>query len=502
MLRKFINFLFDIKVVFAVQLTVLISFLSFTIPMSLGDTFQSTRLVGPFLLLSDETLYSTSTSGNWMVTLYGPMFFILLLPVVLFKDPISITLAGSLLCYFYLGSSIFYLKYVIFKCWKKSIFFTIIILLSFLYLSPLDSLIVNQILADNISIALILFACGFYINYTKNKSKSFLFYCLVLISLAFWTKQNTALSFLAFLFVLPKKNVKSNLYILVLFGLIFVIISLLFSLCFGFEEIWLNLFKIPLSHPVRIENGIYIYDKFERFSVYLFWITKIVTNYWFVFLSTLIMLYFLWRSKSFNMPFDKEIKLLLYLSICSFPLAVLGRAKVGGLENTLSLWMLPWLIASFIFLYVKLNSINKKYLIVFLFLFTLHPVNRLYSAYYCVKFNPIQQRFGSYKYIKNHPGTAYFPWAPLSHIQGENTYLPVSDILWSFKLANINIDRNKIAEKLPKSTNFVILNRLMMGRSAVKENFPTMKSSSHEIIGITEKKSWGYYPEYEIHKLR
>jgi hypothetical protein len=108
----------------------------------------------------------------------------------------------------------------------------------------------------------------------------------------------------------------------------------------------------------------------------------------------------------------------------SAPLAIAGKAKVGGDVNNLSLSLYFGALLIALLAVILLNhAVTGRVLglagcatIVFLALGTWGPASDVLAK---VSSNSEDRMDQAYRYARNHPGEAYFPWYPLSSLLGE-----------------------------------------------------------------------------------
>jgi hypothetical protein len=235
-------------------------------------------------------------------------------------------------------------------------------------------------------------------------------------------------------------------------GLAIVLVCMLTS----FDDFYFNVITIPARHPWALDGAFGESSVAGHIASILYALVVLgdPTIFWLA--AALILLWWLFPSAAPAPQTSTGWRAALVFAVLGFPMAVLGRAKIGGAQNVYS--VSSYFLALAVFL--KLIEIIRTRESVLAFLGPAAVVSSL--AAWCVAvprdmeslFKLDQRQSPSdqaYEYERLHPGRMYFPWQPLASLANSGPPRDFSYGLFDRDIAGYPVDPKEIESRLPRS---------------------------------------------------
>jgi hypothetical protein len=271
--------------------------------------------------------------------------------------------------------------------------------------------------------------------------------------LSVWAKQVMVPLLIALpLWLLLKEGKRAALPYLLCMGAAGAIISLIFISMLGPSALLFNIWTLPAHHPWNgsfpgnvLGVGYYFYREC------------------FVIAGVLVGLIVLMRSEAEIKPIGLDgYALFVLVALCNIPTALLGRLKVGGSANNFSVSTYFLLIGLLVCLHQACIS-------------TTAPTRRLaqtavaiavvglalvfvpQQAYFFRDFAGLRDTKEAQvtRFVRNHPGAAYFPWNPLPHLAAEGRLYHFAYGLFDRELGGFRIDAAHFRKFVPAHCRYV-----------------------------------------------
>ncbi|MBE9116793.1 hypothetical protein IQ249_12875 [Lusitaniella coriacea LEGE 07157] len=474
--------------------------------------WSAVRLLPSFALKHGYQIYYDPNSGPITGMIKGPMMALAYLPVTLGSSPVVAVILGSLTATTFFFVPILWLHFG--KSWKDVQTF-IISLFAFLFfcllvvISPVLRYVAFSVHADAIALGLSAASCAvLYYNQQRDRFST-LFLSAIFVVLAIWTKQVSLPIIVAIpLFLLLAEGWRCcKRYLLCLF-ISGISISAILIAIFDPKALFFYLFVVPSNHPWQGEAGkvtALLQTAKELFN-YSFWPLVILGC---------VLLYHLFlnvkRKTAISLWFKQNPWILFVLvGIFLVPTAVLGKVKVGGDINNFgyslyftttaaSLALMQLAIAAKI-AEIKIVAQSVKIAVLALFsalilfqspkVFALIPTLSANLAQGFEKLEAFPSQV-AYRYAKNHPEEAYFPWQTLSTLMADGKMYHFEYGLFDLDLAGFPASEEQFYEYLPE--NMKIIAFLGRNDGYVLKRLPEFSRK----IEVEELPGWEVYAREE-----
>lgn len=479
------------------------------------------------LLLAGEPLYSGANAGIVNGNLYGPYAHYFYLPALLANDiDVQVMLGSALSTLILLIPSMLIIGEFITEPKNKritlaagTIFFLLIVQSS----EPLRQVFRN-IHADAPAIGISALALYFINRHLRNNDNVSLYAACALAATAVWTKQIAVPVVVLIPIIMWRlKSLQSGrktLNHMISIGLAVSVVTLL--ICRQFSEVYLNIWKIPGSHPwftTLFENN---FPKIVsspgklgmKLQVLVEACAEITIHSIVIFAILFIFGLVVKKLKAVNFSefTGKNLLSVIWLGLLFLPMGLLGRVKVGGDLNPFGFPLYFFALVCSILFVITLQKIGEisifpnltksiKHL-TFLALIILTGLTatwisakRLNQA---VKWKTIPKwsEDEAVAYLKSHD-KCYFPWNPVAHLEAKKQAVHFQYAIYDRDLAGLPITQEHYALGLPPSTAYVVIPNHPM------RIYPTMVTLTNrfQIIAPPDKDSFEGWLIYQVRVL-
>ena len=416
------------------------------------------RLQNAFALSIGYPIYHSLNSGAVLNTIYGPVSFIALQPATLFDSPtIAMRVAVVIfMAFFFLPP----LGLILmdppesFRLVKKGPLtqqeklYRLLIFFCFCFfpflISPLRASGFN-IHVDAPTLGLGALACA-VLYFRKDREAWPAFWGSAILGvLTVWSKQVAVPLLVAlplYLWVADGRRAFIRYSICVLISSL--VISAGFFIYFNPENVLFNILTIPSKHPLRDGGS---FGALMKSSLRLLRECLMLLAVAHFSLRPLI-----FQKSSGLIDWIKRDRgaMFLWVGFFMIPLSLLGSLKVGGSNNTLSYACYFFLIA----VTVGLKGVydNKTSRIAVLFLALVFLFIQIPSVYYRIIKEQGKTNYAEvvYKYIKEHPGEAFFPRLGVLNIMAEKKVYHASVALMDRKWADMPVSQEHLRAHIPE----------------------------------------------------
>jgi len=425
-----------------------------------GDGWGAARLAPTFGLYQGYSIFAPVNSGAVLNTVYAPLTYLVYLPAVWFPDITSAIMAGTAIAILFFLLPVFLLLFR-----RDSVFLSLLLFAGFCLFalsSPPLAFSGFSIHADAPALGFSGLAAWATCRRSRNK-KNWQDYLLssIFAVAAVWTKQTMLPILIAipvYLWFWAQKEAIAYLKWLI-FSL--CLISLALLLAFDPKDMFFNIITIPAAHPWR---------SLDRVQILLSALAELIQACAMPLAILIIYGVINWKSLSaitrnhlrewFR---DKSWSLSLMIAIFLIPTTLLGRVKMGGVENTLSPTIYFLAIAALLVIQEMIQELiqtsGKKWGIWLLLgivstatLIQSQPLNVLPDL---VKALPANPQAVAYRYARDHPAEVYFPFNPLSHLFAEAKLYHFHYGLYDRQLAGEKISDAHFHAHIPKNLKLV-----------------------------------------------
>ncbi len=418
-------------------------------------SWNAVRLLPSLVLLSDYPLYVGPQDGPALTIYYGPMSAVLFLPAALGRTPTEILLiGGSLNVVLLLGPLFLIVGRERKRIGTGPVVVGCILAAAAVLLQATTHYFATKPHVDAPALALALVSCALLLG-RKRRRWSRLAGAATLAVLAVWAKQielPVALAQTIWLAVVEGR--RTALRYVLLLAACGAATSVLFVTLFGFEELRFNLITVMASHP-WIGDGSWL----------LLALLEMLVG---ASLFGLVVLVALRARKRFegeldtaSLLRDKPWAFFVLVALLMAPVSLLGRVKVGGAVN--SYHSIFFLLVAAVLVLVRLELLGptaasrqraKQVLYVLTAVAVLAIVPQLQSQSLTDVFDNPQEQ--AYRYALAHPGTAYFPWQPLSTFLAEGRLDHFDYAIYDRELAGFPASEELFRSFLPPRLEVVV----------------------------------------------
>ncbi|MDX1978290.1 MAG: hypothetical protein SFT94_11525 [Pseudanabaenaceae cyanobacterium bins.68] len=420
--------------------------------------WNAARLAPSFALAKGYQLYYGTNDGAVLNTIYGPISAILFLPVTLLTSfNGAIILAATMGALLTLAP----VAYVLLRrpnnrILKLNLFFGFCL---YCLADPSLNYSTFAVHVDSSALGFGALAAIFLDRDQFHQSSKNLFLSALFAMLSVWSKQ----VMLPLLIALPlylglSKDFKSLRRYLIYLSVILVATTGLFSLWFGYDNLIFSLWTIPTNHGwingadsliSKLELGFNTLQELISQSRSL-WITGIFL--------LLIIPTATWRN--FSQWCAANPGLIFFLcAIATIPTAIAGRVKIGGDVNAFSFPIYFLLIGCFSMIselietekktrFLSITSLIIIPLVIFTHLPSFTTSKNTFQEVLGLADNPRQKE---YLYLRDRPGSIYFPWNPLAGLMAEGKLYHFSYALYDRTLAGFPLTQAHFDRYLPAS---------------------------------------------------
>jgi hypothetical protein len=377
-----------------------------------GDGWGAARLAPTFALLHGYPIFAPEDRGAVLNTVYAPFTYLVYLPAGWFADISQAIMAGTAIAVLFFLLPVFLLLFQ-----RNSLLLSLLLFAAFCLFalsSPPLAFSGFSIHAD--APALGFGAIAIWAIHLKEKQDTWQYLISsIFVVAAVWTKQTMLPILVAIPFYLWISQPKELIAYLKWLGISLVAISLAFLLAFNPSDMFFNVITIPAAHPWRSP---------ERVQVLLSSLGELIQACAVPLVVFLLCTAINWNAIRHYQLKDKPWILSFVIAIFLIPTTLLGRVKMGGVENTLSPTIYFLAIAALLVTQETIQNSGKKWgtwlllgIVSGVTLIQTQPLNVLPDLVQSLPQNPQAVAFN---YIKSHPSEVYFPFNPLSHLLAEN----------------------------------------------------------------------------------
>ena len=189
----------------------------------------------------------------------------------------------------------------------------------------------------------------------------------------------------------------------------------------------------------------------------------------------------------------------MFTGIFMIPVSVFGRVKVGAAHNALGYSTYFFAVASVLALKHKIDcsngAVGKKLVLSTVILLTLVKSLSLFNFKDKITGFVHNPTTASYRYILAHPGDAYFPWSPLSHLMAEGRLYHFEYTITERFLTGYSMKDSEFRNYVPLKTKLVAFPPDVPTPSEDLNEDPFMKylPEFHKKTRVPELPGWVVY---------
>lgn len=468
--------------------------------------WSSHRMFFSYALANADTLYSSPKGGLFIYHLYGPVFPTFFLPATLFSEGRTVVNVGAILSFICIfgTATIWYFLMAgktqhISRNWRSVTVGWVLLLFAF-YCDPAIKYVGFNVHADSVALSLGMLGLVFSGLYLSKGSLACLFISGMLIALAVFTKQTTLLFTLVPIVMFLFKGISfRTIRDAVLFLSPLLIFGTVFTWMYGPDLLYINMVSMAKNHPLRIftygADNLYLNpDVFSIISAGQSFMEKtvilaenllyILKSHWFILTLSIV---FLFDSQTESQSrFSGILKRILGFTICVMMIAsLLGISKAGGDINSMAYLVFPVfvLLSNHVTYWLQRNNIHPVVFILLLLIPIGVLAGRAYKLYGYTQDKP-DTTLGDrvFEFCRVNPGFAYFPTRNFEQFRAEGAIYPVSDTLFNFDLARIELDTGVYEDVLPKNVKFVVIDNNEPGYVSIVKGY---KSFENDILVVS-----------------
>jgi hypothetical protein len=425
--------------------------------------WNARRMLPSFALLGGHKLYFLSNQGPVIMGLNGPITVLAYLPAALFRNPILCVWLGSLLSSLYFFAPAFLIitqegrshfrstNHLQFLCFG---FF------SLFFISLTQSAF--RIHADAPGLGLSCLSVFCILTPYRRQSAKWLFLSALVAGLAFFSKMVfLPVSVGIAVFLLFTEGFRTFFRYLVYLLAIFLLLFGVAVFSFGLQEVLYN-FLLPINQlSVATETG-------TPTRTHVAQIKGLVREGFTFFSMCYAFLFIVLISISLNL--NREIKSffreepwipVFWISVCLFPVTLLGRLKHGGEMNTYSPSLYFLILASLLALNKLFNLKLKKNetyktAIATLALCVVLVLPQIHYYSWPIRYLFNNADLFSKKILEKEKGRYFFPDFPLSHFLVENQIYHSGMSLVELSKGNYAPSNEGVRRFIPKDREFIV----------------------------------------------
>lgn len=481
-------------------LLLLLSFVVLNISSEGIYLWSAARLTPLIGLFYGYDLYYGSGNGPLLDTIYGPFAYLAYAPAALASSPTNVVLIGQAMAIVMgvVPLTLLFLREAR-RC-DQSGYYTVLLgvivfaLLAFCtppavsHIPKFVAYMAFGVHADAPALALSMLACVCIYGHRTVPRKSSLILCATFATLAVWAKQTEVGIFVAigvYLFVAFGRSALTRFSVFAL--VVGASISGLMLMAFGVRNTIFNMFIVPGSHPwyARGEAGNHVH------------ITEMFSMTWLIFAIAIIAIALKLKNQRHTLRTQDSFAvsnpwvLFVLASICMVPTSILGAIKVGGAENSYHFAYYLAVLAALLLssagsrqcvfdsagIKVGQSSIIPVYIIVMALSALSLPQLRWLTGVGRIYENTLEQ---AYVYAKRNPGTAFFPWMPLSTLLAEGRLYHYDYGLFDWQMAGFPPDAEAFREHVPPDMAYIFYSSSVPAPDRYKNRSPPAVQYSPE----------------------
>lgn len=459
----------------ALSVLTLLLFLSWVIlnlSVDGGYLWAAARLTPLIGLFHGYELYSGAGDGPLQDAIYGPLAYLPFAPAALAATPTSavligqftaialgLTAAGALLLAEARRSG--------FSRWRTVCLGLNVLALLALFVPSgaaagpgFLAFMTFGVHADAPALAFATLACCCVYGQRQAPGYRALVACTTWATLAVWAKQTEVGIFPALgLYLLAAFGVASLARFVGVAAAAGAGISTVLLAVFGARNTLFNLFVVPSHHPLAMREGGSLALILEVLAAT--WLLLVVAAG-----AVILKLRYQQRGSDARADANFAVRnpwvLLLLAALCSVPTSILGSLKVGGLANSYHFAYYLALLAALLF--ASLGGSEPRpapargpvllppLLLILALLPPLLPQLRWLERADRLRDNSLEQ---AYQYAREHPGSAYFPWMPLSSLLAEGRLYHYDYGLFDWELAGFTPSVGQFRRHIPAGLAYV-----------------------------------------------
>jgi len=362
----------------------------------------------------EARLYQDPSTGVMTGWIYGPVSALLFLPAAMFARPTDVIIAGAAInalvalapaCWFHVRATS-----------RQALPFAIFASAAFIvFCLQFESLrrAVFMIAPDGPALGLATASCAMLIG--RKRQLRHLVAAALLISLSVWSKQ----TFLPAIVVAPVylalvDGRRAAMRYLVILLIVFAIVSIALIASFDPSNMYFHMVTLPRLHPWRnAANG--------KLMALVLGLRDLIIDGALPLICVAIVIA-LGRKSLRDSAISSGWIMLPILAIALLPASVLGYVKVGGFLNNFALTNFFVALAATVGAIVLTAPMLRIAICATIFIYAANIaiVRRDLPAMASRIANPYgNQQETAYRYVRQHPGVAYFPWNNLSTLLAE-----------------------------------------------------------------------------------
>jgi hypothetical protein len=419
------------------------------------------RLVPALAMVKGYRVYRDPATGPWLSTAYGPLTYIIYLPLALLRSPTVVLMAGAAFAqvlYFFPVLLLIWQHYSRTLSRRPLHYLIILFFLAATFDSPALSESSAYIHADAPALCFAALGCILIRFFECDKTSTLLLSALCLtLSVSF--KQNmfpACVAVPAYLLIVKRQFFTRYVFCLCLGG--FTVLAALAIWLRPFSAFFFNVAVVPRHHPYFLRSLLPAAKELYREAR-----DPLLAL---CFLVACGCLFLPQGFRSFRQVLSRERSLLFaWVGAFLVPTTILGRIKAGGGANSLSPSVYFFLIAVLVALLDRTAALDRTaqafrslgtllgiaYVgIVSLFILP-ETLNRLMQEASLWQ-NPAHL---VYRYCNKHPGQTYFPMNPLAVLLAENRVYHSHSGIFDKTAAGYTISPEELERWLPPCVKYV-----------------------------------------------
>ena len=438
---------------------------------NLDFAWTSIRLAPAFALVHGLPLYSGPDSPPWVMVGYGPLYPAAYLPSTLASNPGPAVAIATLLAYAY----IFVPVGLLFATsagrlksegappgWHWSVLLLFFALLAGVV--PSLNYIATQVHVDAPALGLFLFAAWGILRAETagNGGMRWIVIAGVCAGLSAACKINLAAAAIGFsIWVLVSMSVRRALALAFAALLAFCTVYAFAVLRDGLAPVLLNLTltaKMPwhtFQETATLAIGGTSHDVVDKVRTFLAIISDYLRQYGAIAVALLLLLPWL-REQSGSAA--RMIKFFLFLALVMVPVSVVAVGKSGGDVNSRALVALPLTLAA-LFAFAVLarqphgivHATRSLALLAATFAVAFSSATGLLR----LSLNRSSTLVEAHMTISSEQGRWYFPFDPLAHLLAEGKFRPSMDVIHSYAVAGLPVEKGAFQSTLPDRLEYV-----------------------------------------------
>lgn len=449
---------------------------AFHINSATDNPWSGARMIPAIGLFHGAKMYvGPDGPGAIMNTIYPPLSYLAYIPSALFANPTwSILIGSTISLLLYMAPAL------VLALWPPKNgdgnFFPlmgVVCALAFFQLTIMSKAMIHvafQIHADAPTFAFVGLAC---MTLYRNRGEvalpnSSCFISALFGAMAVWSKQTSMTMVAALpLWILLNHGFRATFRFTFYLAAMLGAFLLLFATTLGLKTLKFNLLDLPSSHPWYYQGSDLAHGLLVLGTDYFCYVAAVLA----VLLLALLARNQLtpggdsevggWRRRIGENPW----LLFVLVGLAAAPLSLLSRIKIGGywcnyaptpyfLAMALIAVLMEWYETN---LRRGFKSFNAHLALIVLIL-VLAPLTRGAEGFAVINAvrDPMNnQHEQAYRYLKRHPGMAYFPWLPMSHLRAEGKIYHLEYGMSDRELGGFHVSPDHFRRNTPANFRYV-----------------------------------------------